>query len=185
VPDKNQTLRKNHGRKLDGLRLSSAYRFDIYIKLDLTFRVMENFFGWLIFIAVAAFLLRPLFAGFREGARGEGAEAIAPRSGFNAEVVGESQYQVNLSKLTGGRTRDGAEKLATAVLIFENDNSHDGNAVRVEIEGLVVGYLPREAARAWRESGRSDRFTCPALIRGGWDRGGGDTGNFGVRLALP
>jgi hypothetical protein len=146
---------------------------------------MDNVFGWLIFIAVAAFLLRPLFTGYKEGVRGEDTDSQSLGSGFNAEVVGESNYQANLSKLVGGRTRDGVEKVMTATLMLEDENPYDRFAVRVDIEGLTVGYLPKEAARAWRLTGRSDGFKCSAVIRGGWDRGRGDGGLFGVRLNLP
>jgi hypothetical protein len=31
----------------------------------------------------------------------------------------------------------------------------------------------------------ASKATCKARIRGGWDRGGGDTGHFGVKLDLP
>jgi hypothetical protein len=62
--------------------------------------------------------------------------------------------------------------------------------VRVDVEGHTVGYLPRKLAREYRqrleEAGHSTlRGMCSAVIRGGWDRGTGDRGNFGVRLDLP
>jgi hypothetical protein len=146
---------------------------------------LHNVIGWLIFIAVAAFLLRPLFAGFKGAVRADERDSRSLRDAFDAEVVGESHYQSNLSKLTGGRTPDGVEKVMTATLVLEDSNPYDRYAVRVDIDGLTVGYLPKEAARAWRQKGASDRFTCPALICGGWDRGADDKGYFGVRLDLP
>jgi len=76
------------------------------------------------------------------------------------------------------------------VLILEDDNPHDDKAVRVEIEGHAVGYLSRERAREYRKglAGAGQPQTagfCGAVIRGGWDRGGGDRGNYGVWLDIP
>jgi hypothetical protein len=151
--------------------------------LDLTFKAMDTL-GWFILVVVVLFVLRWLWAIFNEPARYR-EPFDASRSAFSAEVVGESHYQANLSKLTGGKTRDGANELMTATLVLEDENPYDRNAVRVDIDGLTVGYLARDTAREWRRQGRSDQFTCPALIRGGWDRGHGDEGSFGVRLELP
>lgn len=146
---------------------------------------MDNLLGWIIFIAVAAFLLRPVFAGFKQGLKGEDASgsSTGPHH-FNAEVVGEAKYQRNLLQLAGGKTPDGVEKFATAELVLEDDNPYDSSAVRVDIQGLTVGYLPKESARAWRARAPSNPHACPAVIRGGWDRGDGDTGHFGVWLYL-
>ena len=58
----------------------------------------------------------------------------------------ESHYQENLDLICGGKTEDGHEKEVPALLFCENDNRYDKNAVRVEINELTVGHLPREAA---------------------------------------
>lgn len=65
----------------------------------------------------------------------------------------------------------------------EPSNPHDANAVRVEIDGRLVGYLPRAAAvaygpvvRAPAERGRT--AVCGAMVAG---RGG----VLGVFLRLP
>ena len=76
-----------------------------------------------------------------------------------------------------------------AELVFDDANPYDSNAVRVEIHGEKVGHLSRTAAERFRaQSGRAfpgiSRFRCRALIRGGWDRGAGDLGHFGVKLDL-
>ena len=146
---------------------------------------MDNLLGWIVFVAVAAFLLRPMFAGFKQGLRGQDETSDGGVHEFNADVVGESKYQSNLLKLAGRKTPEGVEKFATAALVFENENPYDREAVRVDIQGLTVGYLPKESARTWRKKAPGDCHACPAVIRGGWDRGGGDTGHFGVRLSLP
>ena len=70
------------------------------------------------------------------------------------------------------------------------DNRYDPAAIAVEIQRLQVGYLRRTDAVAYRatvEEARigEGRATCEAIIRGGWDRGRGDVGAFGVVLLLP
>lgn len=109
---------------------------------------------------------------------------------YSTDVVGESHYQRGIERVVGGRTRKSAEHYCSAVLVIEDDNEYDGNAVRVDIDGVTVGYLPAEDApdyRQWlrREHGRVRNATCPAVVVGGWDRGGGDRGHFGVKLDLP
>lgn len=110
------------------------------------------------------------------------------RYAFN--IVGESHYQDAIEAIVGGRTREGADEVADAVLACERDNPHDGNAVRVDIEGRTVGYLSREHAEKYRRwtatlSPPDRDVTCPARIVGGWDRGNGNRGHFGVKLDLP
>jgi len=65
------------------------------------------------------------------------------------EVVGESHYQEDLWELAGGRSVDRIRCAVTAVLVPEPENEHDSNAVKVLIEGRLVGYLSREDAVAY------------------------------------
>lgn len=109
---------------------------------------------------------------------------------FEFAIVGERAYQSALKRICGPPTFKGYEHEATAVLILEDDNPHDNKAVRVMIDGYTVGYMPRKMAREYRakigEAGHPyGLFTCAALIRGGWDRGGSDRGPYGVVLDLP
>lgn len=110
---------------------------------------------------------------------------------FRINVAGESFYRDNLAKICGPRSEDGINLEAYAHLILDDDNPHDNKAVRVEIHGLQVGHLPRQAARDFRRIVRYGKFSvhemfeCAALIRGGWDRGSDDRGDYGVRLDLP
>nr|WP_294849696.1 HIRAN domain-containing protein [uncultured Sphingomonas sp.] len=106
---------------------------------------------------------------------------------FDFPVVGEANYQQALSNIAGGRSEDSAAHLCAAIFAHDNANPHDDNAVAVVIEGKLIGYLPRDEARQFRtEIGRlnPDRGAvgCAALITGGWDRGDGDVGHFGVFL---
>ncbi|MFC2081089.1 hypothetical protein ACFLR8_02645 [Bacteroidota bacterium] len=109
---------------------------------------------------------------------------------YEYEVVGESHYQKELNRICGGRTYEGHEKTVQARLIHDDNNPHDAQAVRIEIEGLTVGHLNRDDARNYRkqlaDSGNPGiDAVCSAIIVGGWDRGDGDTGYFGVKLDIP
>ena len=109
---------------------------------------------------------------------------------FDIEVVGESHYQETIKAVCGGRTEDGTNLEVTACLVCENDNPHDNQAIRVVIGHQTVGYLSRENARIYRKQLEKAGYeghtaNCQARIVGGWDRGGGDMGYFGVRLDLP
>lgn len=109
---------------------------------------------------------------------------------FRVHVSGESHYQEALDEICGGRCYDGVQREVRAALVLEDDNVADHSAVRIEIEGRTVGHLSRDDAPGYRDQlakiGRPGlRLTCRALITGGWDRGDGDAGMFGVRLDLP
>ena len=119
------------------------------------------------------------------------AQAELPGPGtFEIEVVGESHYQEALEQICGGRSEESARFVTTAVLVLDDDNPYDAKAVRMEIDGHVVGHMSRENARQYRkklkEAGHP-RITasCKAIIVGGWERADGDRGYFGVRLDLP
>jgi hypothetical protein len=107
------------------------------------------------------------------------------------DVVGESHHQDELLDLTGGTRRYGGVRVrAVAHLTPEPLNRFDADAVAVRTGTLHVGYLRHaDAVRlrpmidaAVRAEGAA---TCRAVIRGGWDRGHGDVGAFGVVLLLP
>jgi hypothetical protein len=67
------------------------------------------------------------------------------------EVVGESYYQENLWHLVGPRwPGDRVRHPVYAVLVAEDDNPHNANAVAVWVQGLKVGHLSRANARRYR-----------------------------------
>ena len=91
---------------------------------------------------------------------------------FAIDVVGESHYQQALAAIVA-KPRF-AQKTCDAVLIMEDENPHDSNAVRVEINRQVVGYLPRKTAIVFRQAIAENGFghvesVCRAQIRGGGD----------------
>jgi len=108
---------------------------------------------------------------------------------YDVDIVGESNYQPVLAAICGKRTAQSVKKIVTASLVHEDENPHDQNAVRVDIEGKTVGYLDRENAKKYRKllakAGQPGATTtCQAIIVGGWDDGNGRTGFFGVKLDL-
>jgi hypothetical protein len=104
------------------------------------------------------------------------------------EAVGESFYQPTLLAVCGARRGEAVGHECTALLVLEPENPHDPNAVRIEVEGHLVGHLSRADALAYRATlqaaaaaGRA--VACPAWIAG---RGtGGETVNLGIFLHLP
>lgn len=108
---------------------------------------------------------------------------------FSFDIVGESHYQDAIEFVAGGRSDASARIRKIAMLVPESDNPHDTNAVRVDIEGRRVGYLSRGDAVRYRNLLKKKglaglAMTVDALIVGGWDRGNGDRGLFGVKLDL-
>lgn len=107
---------------------------------------------------------------------------------YNFPIVGDDAYQNALELFAGGRTIEGVAIPTTAELVPEPARTYDGGAVKVTIAGQQVGYLSDEHAREYRtrmiEIGLQPHATCHALIYGGWDRGEGDRGPFGVKLDI-
>lgn len=127
--------------------------------------------------ALDELIARPLI-----GVQGDGTFAL--------DIVGESHFQSALNNIAGGKTPDGHQIQTESLLILDDDNQHDDKAVMVAINGNIVGYLPRKLARQHRnqiaEAGLSNaNAECAALITGGWNRGGGDVGYYGVKLDYP
>jgi hypothetical protein len=109
---------------------------------------------------------------------------------YSENIVGEAKYQNNLDYICGGKSYNGHEKYITAYLIQEDDNPYDDQAIRIEINGRIVGYLSRKEAGMYRnhlnKMGYSDSIiACDSVIVGGWKRNQKDEGHFGVKLDLP
>jgi hypothetical protein len=108
---------------------------------------------------------------------------------FDFDIVGEASYQTALRAIAGPKSEDGVRRRCTAYLILEDSNPHDRNAVRVDIDGLTVGYLDRRMAKQYRAELARQKWSATmqadAVIVGGWKRGRSDEGSYGVKLDLP
>lgn len=109
---------------------------------------------------------------------------------FAVDVVGVSRRQSVLAAIVDRQSRRGRTVTIDAVLILEDSNPRDANAVRIEIEGELIGYLSRDNARRYRAdlaAAGQPRATvrCKARIVGGFETESGERAHFGVRLDLP
>jgi hypothetical protein len=100
------------------------------------------------------------------------------------EVVGESYRQDALAAIAGPKGFDGKEHFVGVTLRCEPTNEHDANAIRVECHGQLVGFVSRDHAvmisPALQQS-CGGVIEARGLIVGGWDRGDGDVGSYGIR----
>lgn len=89
---------------------------------------------------------------------------------YELRVVGLSFHETGVSALLDAvdEIDDGMAGF-TAQLIREPYNPHDQNAIRVDILGRTVGYVPREVAEVMASKldirGKNMDIACPALIR--------------------
>jgi hypothetical protein len=81
-------------------------------------------------------------------------------------VVGESNYQEALMRVSGGPVNGEHRHDCTALLVLEPDNSHDPKAVMVQVDGECVGYLSRHNAR--RLGQRFGRWSRPGNHQSAW-----------------
>lgn len=108
---------------------------------------------------------------------------------FEMEVTGESHHQRALKALAGDHGDEAARQEVVATLVPDDANPYDINAVRVEIGGQLVGYVPREDAPVYRErlkecAGAVVAATCGAIVMGGFIGRDGDRASYGVRLDI-
>src|SRR5690348_3570504 len=99
-------------------------------------------------------LLDRLRGGRRESSMPMRHEATAvsvsvPGGQDDLEVVGELAYQDALWRLSGGMLGDRIRRQIVAVLVPKPTNPYDANAIAVQIDGQVVGYLPRATAQEY------------------------------------
>lgn len=141
-----------------------------------------------------------IYVGYRILTRGGAKRAVhssaappsfawPPLHEFEAAVVGESHYQRALREIAGDHGDDAADLTTTAVLIPDDKNPHDNKAVRVEIDGRVVGHLSRDDARTYRRRLGSKKVgmvpaSCGALVMGGFIGRDGKRASYGVLLDI-
>jgi len=109
--------------------------------------------------------------------------AIEGPGAFAVNVVGVSQYQ----RVLETAAQDG---VVDAVLMREDDNVYDDQAVAVLIDGQRAGYLSRADARRFRAdlAAAGDpnlSVRCAAKIVGGFETKTGERAHFGLKLDLP
>jgi len=160
---------------------------------------MEAFsiWHWLVLALIVFVIVKAVRAGKRTDSPASSPEpehiaVIRGPGTYSFEVVGESNYQSAFDRIFGEKEEDGIDEEVMAELIPDDDNKYDKNAIRVAINGMTVGYLPRKLAKQFRaELGKSGlgkqhrSLHARAKVKGGWDRGDGDTGMYGVWLDLP
>lgn len=119
---------------------------------------------------------------------GENTEQSAEQIGFNSNsrsyafnIVGEQAYQDNLQKIAGKKEEESKFVEVTAKVLSDPFNKFDKNAVKVEIEGLLVGFLSKEQAKLL--SGKVINKEVPAVIDGGWLDDESE-GSYGVKLGI-
>lgn len=115
---------------------------------------------------------------------------IAGPGTFAVDVVGVSRRQDALVDIVERHGRHGRTVTIEALLVLEPGNPHDPNAVRVEIDGALVGYLSRDKAVRYRADlaaagAPQANVRCKARIVGGFETASGERASFGVRLDLP
>lgn len=140
---------------------------------------------WVIALSAIVLIFLYLKKLGRATATSSATESGADVDRFSVQIVGESHYQNHLTILCGERSREGVNMVLRADVLPDSSNKFDHEAVRIDIDGLTVGYLARDAAPQWRRQFGSNPVQCDALIRGGWYRGPQDEGMFGVRLCPP
>ena len=92
-------------------------------------------------------------------------------SGYNFDVVGESFQRDHLvALLKKNKVIEVGEFATSAMLELEPTNDFVPNAVKVMVDGLQVGYVPKtfsgDVTKTLKDKGVTD-FKVPALL--GWD----------------
>lgn len=117
------------------------------------------------------------------------ADGVKLKGKGRINVVGERSYESALVAITGGRTELGVNVGVLVALVPQPDNPKDRKAVAVQADGQTVGHLSRADARAYgsvlgKLAAEGKVAYCNGTVRGGWDRGGTDRGDFGLSLDL-
>jgi len=85
-------------------------------------------------------------------------------------IAGESHHRSELRKICG-EPRSGGYLLPIDVwFVREADNRYDENAFRAEVDGRLVGYLPRHIAAQLAgvlDEAKCSRFVVCGIMRGG------------------
>jgi hypothetical protein len=114
--------------------------------------------------------------------------------GWTFEVVGESHYQDALASYYRKHGGNGSNlKVPEITLRTDDRNAFDQNAIRVELAGKTVGFLPKDKAIEFRDALAGSPAlelgaTCQAKITGGFEldspEGGRRHAHFGIALNI-
>lgn len=103
---------------------------------------------------------------------------------FDFDIVGESFNQSTIESIANTGDQE-----FTAVLTPYSSNPYDDKAVKVEINGLMVGHLSKEDARSFRRRLSTKKISgqataTKAIITGGHKANNGDKMSYGIQLDL-
>lgn len=123
---------------------------------------------------------------FGEGKKTPSIEKSNGGGTFSSYAIGHRHHQDALKRIFSERTSEINEKLVEAVLVIDDANPYNSQAVRVDIQGQTVAYLKDENAKQFRkkmkDKGPSEiKATCAAKIVY-WER---ESDNYLVILDLP
>lgn len=104
---------------------------------------------------------------------------------MHVQVAGESFYQPALIKVSKCPKRGDHGYECSAELVLDPENLYDKFAIRVEVDGELVGHLPKGTAKRLNKrlrllKERGGRAICMAYIGRG-----GDNPNLGISLRIP
>jgi hypothetical protein len=122
-------------------------------------------------------------------------EEVLLEAGFlignvQVDVVDESDYQEELERLAGERSRAGSIEPVVALLTREPGHATDKNAIRVDVGDATVGYIQKLNAKEIQPlMQRLEKAGRPAWVRGwvvgGWEDDRSDN-NHRIRIdSLP
>jgi len=114
--------------------------------------------------------------------------ALMGDSTFSLEIVGVSSCQPELEEICAKCFQAGEEQEVLAVLIPEAANPYSPEAVRVQIQRQIVGYLSQRDAQAFRallgRESAGTRYRCRAKIQRAQEPGEGGQEQRSVWLDL-
>ena len=152
--------------------------------------------GTWIFLGAFVAMLIGLYMGLKDGKRQ--VQRVSPAvpvhhwptlEEFAFDIVGESNYQPTLKALRGDPDDPAMDGIGTALIVPENDNSYDNQAVKVMVQNLTIGYFAKEDARSFRKRLAAMKLgtsvtSCGVQITGGHTLRNGETAHFGARLDI-
>ena len=99
------------------------------------------------------------------------AQSLGNEEDYTFDVVGESFQRDHLVQLIKNhKSIENGELYTTATLVLEPENDFDPTAVKVMVEGMQVGYIPKSMSAEMTDyikNKGSDTLDVPARI--GWD----------------